>query len=147
MERIAILGCSGAGKSTLASARMAIKLKLPVIHLDNLFWLHGWKEMPQDQFMQLQRERLSGSRWVVNGNYSGSLHIRFELADTIVFLDFPRYRCLYRATIKRRWMYHNTSRGSRIRARMAAMERVGKTSLRTNSIGPHNVVAAAHTST
>jgi adenylate kinase family enzyme len=108
ITRIAIVGCSGAGKSVLARV-LGDKLKLSVVHLDTLFWLPGWKETPQDRFEQLQRETLQAPRWVVDGNYYDSLHIRAEMADVIVFLDFPRYTCLYRA-IKRRLIHRTAPR-------------------------------------
>jgi adenylate kinase family enzyme len=34
---------------------------------------------------------------VVDGNYGGTLELRAELADTIVFLDLPRRVCVTRA--------------------------------------------------
>ena len=53
--------------------------------------------MPDDEWVARQRELLAGDRWVVDGNYGGTLELRAELADTIVFLDLPRRVCLARA--------------------------------------------------
>jgi hypothetical protein len=47
-----------------------------------------------------------GDRWIMDGNYSGSLDIRLERADTVIILVFSRWRCLVR--VLRRWW---TNRG------------------------------------
>ena len=44
MEKILIIGCSGSGKSTLAVA-LGEKLGLPVVHLDQLWWKEGWRNV------------------------------------------------------------------------------------------------------
>ena len=67
---------------------------LPVIHLDHHYWSPGWVPTPDDEWVVRQRELLAGERWVVDGNYGGTLELRAELADTIVFLDLPRRVCL-----------------------------------------------------
>lgn len=108
MERIALLGCGGAGKSTLA-ARLGERLDLPVVHLDAHFWRPGWEPTPRDEWRGIQREILSGDRWIADGNYDSTLDIRFDLADTILFLDQPRWRCLARALARVR-RYHDRSR-------------------------------------
>ena len=33
---------------------------------------------------------------MIDGNYSATMDLRFERADTVIFLDFPRRICLYR---------------------------------------------------
>jgi adenylate kinase family enzyme len=38
--------------------------------------------------------------WIIDGNYGGTLDIRFLRADTVILLDYKRYVCLYRV-IKR----------------------------------------------
>jgi adenylate kinase family enzyme len=96
MERVAVIGSGGAGKSMLARQISAIA-GLPIIHLDHHYWSPGWVPTPDDEWVVLQRKLLSGDRWVVDGNYGGTLELRAERADTIVFLDLPRRVCLARA--------------------------------------------------
>jgi adenylate kinase family enzyme len=96
MQRVAIVGSGGAGKSMLARQVGAIA-GLPVIHLDHHFWRPGWVPTPDDVWVERQRELLAGDRWVVDGNYSATLELRAERADTAVFLDLPRRVCVARA--------------------------------------------------
>lgn len=45
----------------------------------------------------------------MDGNYSRTLDIRLNKADTVIFLDMPRIICIYRI-IKRRIKYHGKTR-------------------------------------
>lgn len=94
MERVAVVGCGGAGKSTFARA-LGARLGLPVVHLDHVYWQPGWTATPNDEFARRQAALLDGlPRWVVDGNYSGTVDVRLERADTVVNLALPRWRCL-----------------------------------------------------
>ncbi len=93
MNRVAIVGCSGSGKSTLARA-LAAKTGLPVHHLDALFWKPGWVETRPEDFHPVVEALARGDRWIIDGIYNRSMDVRFAAADTIVFLDLPRWRCL-----------------------------------------------------
>ena len=42
-----------------------------------------------------------GDRWIIDGNYGGTLDLRVERCDAIVFFDFNRLTCLWGA-VKRR---------------------------------------------
>lgn len=95
MRRILILGSAGAGKSTVATQLSAI-LGLPLIHLDAFFWKPGWQESPRDEWKQRVAALLSQDAWVMDGNYLGTLPERLAAADTVILLDIPRIRCLYR---------------------------------------------------
>lgn len=98
MLRIAIIGCSGVGKSTLAR-RLGEKLGLPVVHLDALYWEPGWTEPQTPAFRARVTEALKGGRWVSDGNYfSKTADLRFANADLIIWIDQPRWLCLWRIT-------------------------------------------------
>jgi len=45
----------------------------------------------------------------MDGNFNGTQGIRFARADTIIFLDLPRYRCMLNA-VKRILIYRNKRR-------------------------------------
>jgi adenylate kinase family enzyme len=99
MNRIAIVGSPGSGKTTLAD-RLAQATGLPVIHLDNHFWRPGWVETPAEEWEKRQVELLSGGSWIVDGTYFQTLDLRFSRADTVIFFEISRWRCLYRALFR-----------------------------------------------
>ncbi|WP_196159826.1 DNA topology modulation protein [Reinekea sp. G2M2-21] len=108
MKKIAIVGSGGAGKSTLAR-RLGYVLGLPVVHLDNHFWQRGWVETERSRWIEIQQGFVSQEEWIIDGNYGGTMDVRFAQADTIIYLNLSRYRCIWRA-IKRRIMYHGKAR-------------------------------------
>lgn len=93
MERILIIGCSGSGKSTLARA-LKDKLGLPVVHLDQLWWREGWKNVTREEFDSRLAMALNMDQWIIDGNYSRTMDVRLERCDTIIYLDFNRWECL-----------------------------------------------------
>ncbi|HEY3711155.1 MAG TPA: DNA topology modulation protein FlaR [Amycolatopsis sp.] len=99
MRRVLIFGNSGSGKSTLAR-RLAARLDVPVTHLDHLYWRPGWVEAPLEDFRAAQVEAVRTDGWVIDGNYSKTLDIRFPLADTVVFLDVSRWTSMRRVLFR-----------------------------------------------
>ncbi|MBT4500077.1 MAG: DNA topology modulation protein [Gemmatimonadetes bacterium] len=108
MRRIAIIGAGGAGKSTLAR-QLGEVLGIEVIHLDALFWKPGWVDTPRDEWAAIQRELVARDEWIIDGNYGGTMDIRLDAADTVLFLDASRWRCIYQV-LKRRIQYHGKTR-------------------------------------
>ena len=95
MERIIIIGCGGAGKSTLAR-QLGEKLDLPVVHLDKIFWSPGnWQHLPREEFDALLIKELEKPRWILDGNFDRTLPLRLEKCDTVIYLDFNRFVCLF----------------------------------------------------
>ncbi len=99
VKRVLIIGSSGAGKSTL-SRKLADRTGLPLIHLDAEFWQPGWRETPREKWKQRVAELTSGERWLMDGNYGGTMPERIDAADTIVLLALPRLQCLTRVILR-----------------------------------------------
>lgn len=95
--RIAVIGHSGSGKSTLAQT-LAQREGLPLLHLDQLNFLPGWVQRDRAEALALADAFQDRPGWVIDGNYpSLGMERRMELADLILFLDFPPLLCLRRA--------------------------------------------------
>ena len=95
MERIIIIGCGGAGKSTLAR-QLGEKLRLPVVHLDQIFWSPGnWHHLEKEEFDSLLLQEMEKPRWIMDGNFNRTMLQRLGKCDTVIYLDFNRFVCLF----------------------------------------------------
>ena len=96
--RTAVIGYSGAGKSTLAK-RLGERDSCPVLHFDRIGWTEGWVQRDKEEGKALTARFLDeNDAWIVDGNWgvfdNGR---RFDEADWIIFLDYPRRVCLKQA--------------------------------------------------
>ncbi|WP_288395078.1 DNA topology modulation protein [uncultured Vagococcus sp.] len=108
IKKIIIIGSAGAGKSTF-SRKLSEKLNIEVFHLDTLMWKPNW-EMTDKKFqIRKQQEIIQQTTWIIDGNYNGTLDLRIEASDTIIFFDINRWVCLYQA-VKRYFQYRGKSR-------------------------------------
>ena len=108
MKRILVIGSGGAGKSTVAT-RLGQLLDLEVNHLDKFYWRPGWVETPPEEWTQIVTALINRDSWIIDGNYGGTLALRMQKCDTIVFLDMPRLLCVWRI-VKRNFRYRRDVR-------------------------------------
>jgi len=108
MDRVLVIGPCGAGKSTL-SAELGQRLGLPVFHLDQLHWAPGWVEGSSNELEEKVDAIIGGDRWLIDGNYGGTMAPRLARADTVVYLDYPIRLCLWRL-LRRIWTYRGRTR-------------------------------------
>ncbi len=116
--RISVIGPSGSGKSWTAS-RIAERFGIPHTELDAIRHGPNWTETPDDEFRSIVRERTSGDRWVVDGNYTAIVRqIIWDRATDVVWLDYPRgtvmrqviWRSLRRAALRKELWNGNRER-------------------------------------
>jgi adenylate kinase family enzyme len=102
---VAVVGCIGSGKSTVARA-LGKALGIEVFHLDGLWWQPGRyritgqatvasRTMAPGQFRQVEMTITAGSSWIIDGDATNK-DVRLSRADTVVFLDLPRWLCAWR---------------------------------------------------
>ena len=108
IKKVVIIGSGGSGKSTFAK-KLSEKINIKVYHLDALFWKPNWVGVPKDEQAKVQNDLVKTESWIIDGNYGGTMDIRLNAADTIIFLDIPRTICVYRA-FKRMIQYRNKTR-------------------------------------
>ena len=97
MQRVLVIGSGGAGKSYFAK-QLAARTGLPVTHLDALYWYPGWVAQAREAWRAQLGEVVASDRWILDGNYGGTLDLRLAACDTVVFLDLPRWVCLHQST-------------------------------------------------
>ncbi|MBP3962893.1 DNA topology modulation protein [Paenibacillus lignilyticus] len=108
MKKMILIGSGGSGKSTLAR-KLGELLSIEVHHLDALLWKPDWIAVSKEEQITIQDELLGRDRWIIDGNYGGTLDRRIKAADTVIFVDLSRWICLYRV-LKRRFRHRHTKR-------------------------------------
>lgn len=108
MQRVVIIGSGGSGKSTLAG-ELGTLLGIRVTYLDQIYWQPGWQPISHAEFISRQKKILKKPKWIMDGNYGGTVDLRLAAADTVIVLDLPTLTCLWQA-LTRYCKYRNRTR-------------------------------------
>ena len=92
-QRILVIGCPGSGKTTFA-LRLAEKTGLPLFHLDSIYWRDDRTHLTREELVDALRPILASPRWIIDGNYNGTMPLRVEACEEVIFLDDPVEVCL-----------------------------------------------------
>jgi adenylate kinase family enzyme len=95
MRRIHIMGSSGAGK-TLLGQQLSRALGITHVELDALYHGPDWQPAPVEEFRRATENAASTPSWVIDGNYASVQDLLWRRADTVIFLDLPRWRVMTR---------------------------------------------------
>ncbi len=107
-NRIAVIGISGSGKSTLAR-KLAESTKLPVYHMDSLFWKENWNPVPEEEYLKTHQELIEKDKWIIEGYIDKKMADRIRRADFVIYLDYSGFRSLWQA-MKRIAKHHGHNR-------------------------------------
>ena len=106
MKKINIIGTSGSGKSTLGR-KLADLLDVDYIEMDALFWGPNWSETSDEELFAKLEQRLSGEEgWVIDGNYTRTIPIKWKDVDMVIWIDLPfwvNFRQSVQRAVNRAW--------------------------------------------
>lgn len=104
MKKIVVIGPCGAGKTFFCFKLLSI-LNYPLFHMDKIIFKSNWERIEKRELEEkLKTIMMNNQSWIIDGNYRETLALRFRHADTIIFLDYPRYIYFYR--IVKRYIQH-----------------------------------------
>ncbi len=92
-KKIIVIGSPGSGKSYFSKC-LAKTIGIPLIHLDKEYWNSGWVETSPAEWIAKHDTLLSGEKWIIDGNYGSTMDRRLEHADTVIYFDLNKYKCL-----------------------------------------------------
>lgn len=108
-NKIVVVGVSAVGKTTFARD-LANRLSLPLVLMDSLMWKPGWEYVGDEETVRLLDAESFKPQWVIEGYITkGARTFVFERADTIVYLDYPRWVAALRY-LKRWWSHRREPR-------------------------------------
>jgi adenylate kinase family enzyme len=96
-ERINVVGTSGSGKTTFAR-KLTELLNLPCYEMDQLFWKSEWQESSEDELFRKVREVTCQPRWVLDGNYTRTIPVKWKQVQLVIWLDPSFVRTVLRVT-------------------------------------------------
>jgi adenylate kinase family enzyme len=68
---------------------LGARLNIPVHHLDRLWWRAGWVEADVAGFDRAVQDVVARDCWIIDGNYTRTMPLRFPRAQVIIWLDLP----------------------------------------------------------
>lgn len=97
--KINVVGTSASGKSTFGR-QLAKKLDVPFIEMDELFWKADWQEPADAEFFPKLETALNRKTWVLDGNYTRTIPIKWKSVDLVIWLDYSFSRTLYQSVTR-----------------------------------------------
>ncbi|MCX6540855.1 MAG: adenylate kinase [Actinobacteria bacterium] len=98
MNRVVVFGRGGSGKSTLCR-RLGEITGLPVIELDKIYWDENLVVLTPEEWTRRQSSVVRENIWILDGDL-GPYDVtapRLARADTVIIMDTPLARCVWRA--------------------------------------------------
>ncbi len=90
-----VFGRPGSGKSTFA-LKLHQSTSIPLHYLDKYFFSANWQERNYQEFLDIQQSIVDLPSWIIDGNNTKSLEMRYCKADLVLYFNYPRSICYLR---------------------------------------------------
>ncbi|MBM3513459.1 MAG: hypothetical protein FJX59_07060 [Alphaproteobacteria bacterium] len=98
-RRLLVVGSPASGKSAVAR-RLGQLSKVPIHHLDALYYRPGWVDQNEQTWRDKVEEITASDEWVMDGNFLDSLDARAARAEAIIWLDYDRFETMRRVAAR-----------------------------------------------
>ena len=95
-HRFNVIGTSGSGKTTF-SQQVAEILAIPYVQMDALFWGPNWYAPRDDEFLPKVQRALAQDAWVLDGNYTRTIPIKWAQVECVIWLDYSLWTTMRQA--------------------------------------------------
>jgi len=96
MKKIVIFWNAGSGKSTFAM-KLSEKLWIPAFYLDKELMREHRTRVDTTKEFEIIEHIIQQPTWITDWNYTVTFEQRVGAADTIIYLDISRVRCIWNA--------------------------------------------------
>jgi adenylate kinase family enzyme len=96
VSKVNIIGTSATGKSTFAR-KLAAMLDFPYVEMDKIFWGPNWKWPSDEEFFANLKDALEQPNWILDGNYTRTVPVKWEKVELVIWLDYSFLRTLFQA--------------------------------------------------
>ncbi|WP_052183049.1 AAA family ATPase [Rhizobium sp. YS-1r] len=95
LRRIVIMGNGGAGKTWLAK-RMAVRIGMEAVHLDDVYWQPGRYGIARDKSVVIQevKKRADDDVWLMEGVYGWLVDVLLPRATQLIWIDLCEEECV-----------------------------------------------------
>lgn len=91
-----VVGTSGSGKTTVSQSLSRI-LQIEHIEMDSIFWGANWSWPSDDDFFAHLQQALAQDAWVLDGNYTRTIPIKWKHVEVVIWLDYSFLRTMQHA--------------------------------------------------
>lgn len=99
LNRINVVGTSGCGKSTF-SRKLSEILTIPYLEIDQIYWKKNWGTPTKEEFFGKLTMELEKKTWILDGNYSTAIPVKWKNVETVIWLDYPFYKIFFRGFVR-----------------------------------------------
>jgi len=98
--KINVVGTTASGKTTFGK-ELAETLGVAFIEMDAIFWEPNWQEPSDTVFFENLQKAIDLPSWVLDGNYTRTIPIKWKDVDTVIWLDYSFRKTIFQSVISK----------------------------------------------